>query len=173
VNFYPILKIKFEIYFDLINMKIYILLIVTNIGYTQTISKQVIGTAGKTQTNSNLKVSWTTGEPVVGLMTAGGNQLGNGYYPAMDLQALSLEDNILEAQIKVYPNPTSQMLYVSHPEINSFGIQIVDLNGKQVYSSTISKDQPLDVSNYSQGMYLITIENKEANKKNTYKIIKD
>ena len=149
-----------------------LLLLVSSSIFAQSISKQVISTAGKTQTNSDLKVSWTTGEPVVGLMTAGGNQLGNGYYPAMDLQALSVEDNTLEAQITVYPNPTSQMLYVSHPEINSFGIQIVDLNGKQVYSGTISKDQPLDVSNYSQGMYLITIENKEANKKNTYKIIK-
>ena len=141
-------------------------------GGAQTISKQVIGTAGKTQTNSNLKVSWTTGEPVVGLMTAGGNQLGNGYYPAMDIQALSIDDVTLNVEIMLYPNPVSQSLYVSHPELNSFGIQIVDLNGKQVYSGTISKDQPLDVSNYSQGMYLITIENKEANKKNTYKIIK-
>jgi hypothetical protein len=141
-------------------------------GGAQSISKQVIGTAGKTQTNSNLKVSWTTGEPVVGLMTAGGNQLGNGYYPAMDIQALSIDDVTLNVEIMLYPNPVSQSLYVSHPELNSFGIQIVDLNGKQVYSGTISKDQPLDVSNYSQGMYLITIENKEANKKNTYKIIK-
>ncbi|MFZ4107306.1 T9SS type A sorting domain-containing protein [Flavobacterium sp.] len=148
-------------------------LLVTSIGYSQTISKQIIGAAGKTQSNSNLILTWTTGEPVVGLMTAGGNQLGNGYYPSMDLQALSVEDNTLEAQIIVYPNPTSQMLYVSHPELNSFGIQIVDLNGKQVYYGIISKDDPLDVSNYSQGMYLITIENKEANKKNTYKIIKN
>jgi len=149
-----------------------LILLVTTIGYSQTISKQVIGTAGSTQTNSNLKVSWTSGEPVVGLMTAGSNQLGNGYYPALNLQALSVEDNSMDVQLRVYPNPTSQSLYVSHPELNSFGIQIVDLNGKQVYSGSISKDQPLDVSNYSQGMYLITIENKEANKKNTYKIIK-
>ena len=150
-----------------------LLLLATSIGYSQTISKQVIGTAGKTQTNSNLKISWTTGEPVVGLMTVNGrNQLANGYYPALNLQTLSIEDNALEAQIKVFPNPTSQSLYVSHPELNSFGIQIVDLNGKQVYSGTISKEQPLDVSNYSQGMYLVTIENKETNKKNTYKIIK-
>jgi hypothetical protein len=148
-------------------------LLATSIGYSQSISKQVIGTAGKTQTNSNLKISWTTGEPVVGLMTVNGrNQLANGYYPALNLQTLNIEDNALEAQIKVFPNPTSQSLYVSHPELNSFGIQIVDLNGKQVYSGTISKEQPLDVSNYSQGMYLVTIENKETNKKNTYKIIK-
>jgi hypothetical protein len=153
--------------------KLILFLLVTTIGYSQTISKQVIGTAGKTQTNSNLKVSWTTGEPVVGLMTAGGNQLGNGYYPALDLQALSVEDNVLDVQLRVYPNPTSQSLYVSHPDISSFGITIVDLNGKQLYSGTINKDEPLDVSNYSQGMYLITIENKEANKMNTYKVIKN
>ena len=138
----------------------------------QTISKQVIGAAGKTQTNSNLIVSWTAGEPVVGLMTAGSDQLSNGYYSAMDLQSLSIEDNSLDLQIKAYPNPTSQLLYVSHPELNSFSIQISDLNGKQIYSGTINKETPLDVSNYTQGMYLLSIENKEENKKNTYKIIK-
>jgi hypothetical protein len=140
--------------------------------FSQTVSKQVIGTAGKTQSNSNLKISWTTGEPVVGLMTAGGNQLGNGYYPALNLQALSVEDNTMDVQLRVYPNPTSQFLCVSHPDMNSFGITIVDLNGKQVYIGTIEKEIPLDVSNYTQGMYLVTIENKETNKKNTYKIIK-
>ena len=141
-------------------------------GYSQSISKQVIGTAGKTQTNSNLKVSWTTGEPVVGLMTAGGNQLGNGYYPALNLQALSIEDNLIDLQIKVYPNPTSLFLYVSHPELISFFIQIVDLNGKLIYSGNINKEEPLDISNYSTGIYAVTIENKESNKKNNYKIIK-
>jgi hypothetical protein len=132
----------------------------------------VIGTAGKTQTNSNIKVNWTIGEPVVGLMTSGGNQLGNGYYSSMDLQALSIEDNTLDLKIKVYPNPTSQMLYVSHPELNSFLINIFDLNGKEIYSGFITKESPLDLSNYQQGIYMVTIENEKINKKNNYKIIK-
>ena len=149
-----------------------LLLLIFQVASAQSISKQVIGAAGKTQSNSNLKVSYTVGEPVVGLMTAGGNQLGNGYYPAMNLQALSVEDNVLDLQLKVYPNPTSQSLYVCHPELNSFRITIVDLNGKLLYDGAINKDEPLDVSNYTQGMYLVTVENKEANKKNTYKIIK-
>jgi hypothetical protein len=105
-------------------------------------------------------------------MTAGGNQLGNGYYPALNLQALSVEDNVLDVQIRVYPNPTSQLIYVMHPNMNSFGITIVDLNGKQLYQGTISKDEPVDVSTYTQGIYLVTVENKETQKKNTYKIIK-
>ena len=151
---------------------ILVFLLISSIGQAQSISKQVIGAAGKTQSNGNSKLSWTVGEPVVGLMTAGGNQLGNGYYPALNLQALSVEDNALDVQLRVYPNPTSQSLYVSHPEINSFGITIVDLNGKQLYSGTINKEEPLDVSGYMQGMYIITIENTSTNKKNSYKIIK-
>jgi hypothetical protein len=152
--------------------KLLLSLLITAAGYSQTISKQVIGAAGKTQSNGNSKLSWTVGEPVVGLMTAGGNQLGNGYYPAMDLQALSVEDNVLDVQLRVYPNPTSQSLYVFHPELNSFRITIVDLNGKLLYKGSINKDEPLDVSNYTQGMYLVTIENTATKKKNTYKIIK-
>jgi hypothetical protein len=152
--------------------KLLLVLLISSIGQAQSISKQVIGTSGKTLTNSNLKVSYTVGEPVVGIMTAGGNQLGNGYYPTLNLQALSVEDIDMNVQIKLFPNPTSQALYVSHSELNSFMITVVDLNGKQVYAGTINKDEPLDVSNYTQGMYLVTIENKAANKKNTYKIIK-
>jgi hypothetical protein len=149
-----------------------LILTFSSLSFSQSISKQVIGTSGKTLNNSNLKVSYTVGEPVVGLMTAGGNQLGNGYYPALDLQALSVEDNVLDVQLRIYPNPTSQSLYVSHPDMSSFGITIVDLNGKQLYSGTINKEEPLDVSNYTQGMYMVTIENTTTNKKNTYKIIK-
>jgi hypothetical protein len=152
--------------------KLLFFFLITATSYGQIISKQVIGAAGKTQSSGNSKLSWTVGEPVVGLMTAGENQLGNGYYPAMVLQTLSLEDNLLDVQLHVYPNPTSQLLYVSHPELNSFGINIVDLNGKQLYSGTINKDEPLDVSSYTQGMYMVTIENTTTNKKNTYKIIK-
>ena len=81
--------------------KLFFLFLITATGYAQSISKQVIGAAGKTQSNGNSKLSWTVGEPVVGLMTAGGNQLGNGYYPALNLQALSVEDNVLEVQLRV------------------------------------------------------------------------
>jgi hypothetical protein len=66
------------------------IILITSIGYSQSISKQVIGSAGKTQSNPNLKVSWTVGEPIVGLMTAGGHQLSNGYYPAMNNNTMLL-----------------------------------------------------------------------------------
>ena len=92
------------------------------------------------------------------------------YTKTASLSTQTIENNLLS----LYPNPSSQVLYVSHPDLNSnsLGIQIVDLNGKQMYSGTIQKNVPLDVSTYTPGMYLVTIENRETNKKNTYKIIK-
>jgi hypothetical protein len=109
--------------------------LVTTLGYSQTISKQVIGTAGKTQTNSNLKVSWTTGEPVGGLMTAGGNQLGNGYYPAMDIQALSIDDALIYLEIRV------GVIIFLKLNIDSFsGLSLIDLGSFKirVFLETIS-----------------------------------
>ena len=90
------------------------------------------------------------------------------YTKTATLSLETLENDL----ISLYPNPTSEQLYLSHPELNSFEIQIVDLNGKQMYSGTMKKDVPLDVSTYTSGMYLVTIENAATKKKNIYKIIK-
>jgi hypothetical protein len=139
---------------------------------SQNISKQVIGTAGKTQNNTNLKISWTIGEPVVGLMTGGGSQIGNGFYQALNLTLLSVEGDKKDLKINVYPNPTSQLIYVNHSELNKFQIQITDLNGKQIFSGTLEKDIPLDISNYTKGIYFLLIESEESQYKSTYKIIK-
>jgi len=85
----------------------------------------------------------------------------------------SLSNETMEGNlISIYPNPTSNLLYVSHSELNSLDIQITDLSGRQMYSGAMQKEVPLNVSSYAKGIYLVTVENKEANIKKTYKIIK-
>ena len=63
-----------------------IILLVTTMSYSQSISKQVIASAGL----SAPQLSWTTGEAVVGLMQSSTNQLGNGYHDAKSLVALGI-----------------------------------------------------------------------------------
>lgn len=140
--------------------------------HSQSISKQVIGSAGLTQTNNNLKVSFSIGEPVVGIMTSVNNQLGNGYWPSLNLQSLNIEDTVFEEQLKIYPNPTSQFVFISHPVISLFEIIILDSNGKKMYEGFVNNEEPLNFSNYSSGIYLLTVKNNSDNKINTYKIIK-
>ena len=143
--------------------------------YSQpSISKQVIGPSGATFENGNNKLSYTAGEVVVGAMTDedGSYQLGNGYYPSLDLSTLNTESPELKLQVKVFPNPTTEAIYISHPTEQFFEVRITDISGKQTLQTGHQKEQPLSVQTLTTGTYFITVTTKESKQTNTYKIIK-
>ena len=142
--------------------------------YSQTISKQVIGPSGATFKNENNKLNYTTGEVIVGAMTDedGGVQLGNGYYPSLDLSTLNTESRELQLQVKVYPNPVTEAIIITHPTEQFFEVRISDINGKQILQTAHQKQQPLSVQTLTTGTYFITVTTKDSKQTNTYKIIK-
>ena len=85
-------------------------------------------------------------------------------------EELGLDDNNLENNFDVYPNPTSGVINVfsKNQELNS--IVIFDILGKRLYSNnTINSEQvTIDITEYSEGMYFLTINNNA-----TKKIIKE
>ena len=140
----------------------------------QTISKQVIGPGGATFENGNNKLSYTAGEVVVGAMTDedGSVQLGNGYYPSLDLSTLNTESPELQLQVKVYPNPVTEAIYITHPIEQFFEVRITDVSGKQILQTAYQKQQALSVQTLTSGTYFITVTTKDLKQTNTYKIIK-
>jgi len=143
--------------------------------YSQpTISKQVIGPAGATFENGNNKLSYSLGEVAVGAMTDedGSVQLGNGYYPSLDLSTLNTESPELQLQVKVYPNPVAEAIFITHPTEQFFEVNITDINGKQILQTQYQKQQPLSVQTLTTGTYFITVTTKDSKQTNTYKIIK-
>lgn len=141
---------------------------------SQTLSKQVIGVAGATLENGNNKLSYTAGEVVVGAMTDEGTtyQLGNGYYPSLDLSTLSTESPELTLQVRLYPNPVTEALFITHPTEQDLDVIISDINGKQILRTVHQKEQALSVETLSSGTYLVTVTTKDSKQTNTYKIIK-
>ena len=139
-----------------------------------TISKQVIGPGGQTFENGNNKLSYTVGEVAVGAMTSedGSIQLGNGYYPSLDLSTLNTESSELQLQVKVYPNPVTEAIFITHPTEQFFEVRITDINGKQILQTQHQKEQPLSVQTLTTGTYFITVTTKDSKQTNTYKIIK-
>ena len=102
----------------------------------------------------------------------GGSSL---YLDNVNISDLSnLEYNPLE--LDIYPNPSSGIfnLYFENFNIENLDINVVDISGKLVLDRiySFSKDSPktisLDLSNLSQGMYLLKIE---SNGNNTIKRI--
>lgn len=82
------------------------------------------------------------------------------------------ENSLLSENVKLYPNPTKDMVNVSLPHNGSeFSITVTDILGSVIYSQKNSKnsDVQINLANKSKGVYFITIEgNKE---KATKKII--
>ena len=143
-------------------------------GFSQTISKQVIGPAGATYENDTNKLSYTAGEVLVGAMTSedGSIQLGNGYYPSLDLSTLNTQSPELKLKVKVYPNPTTESIFITHPTEQFFEVAITDVSGKQTLQTAHQRQQPLNVQSLTSGTYLVTVTTKDSKQTNTYKIIK-
>ena len=153
---------------------IILLLFTSSICLSQSISKQVIGPAGATYENNNNKLSYTAGEVLVGAMTSedGSIQLGNGYYPSLDLSTLTTETPELKLQVKVFPNPVTDAIFITHTTEQFFDVAITDISGKQILQTTHQKQQPLSVQNFTSGTYFVIVNTKDSKQTNTYKIIK-
>ena len=153
--------------------KLFILMLFSAGLSAQSISKQVIAPAGSTISNGNNQLSYTAGEVVIGAMTDedGSFQLGNGYYPSLDLSVLSIESPTTNLLVKVYPNPTKELIFITHPISNSFKVFISDLTGKVLFQKQVGKQEPINIESYPTGTYLINVTTEDK-KTNSYKIIK-
>ena len=153
--------------------KLFILMLFSAGLSAQSISKQVIAPAGSTISNGNNQLSFNAGEIVVGGMTAedGSFQLGNGYYPSLYLSVLSIESPTTNLLVKVYPNPTKELIFITHPISNSFKVFISDVTGKVLFQKQVGKQEPINIEKYPTGTYLINVTTEDK-KTNSYKIIK-
>ena len=80
-------------------------------------------------------------------------------------------ENFEHQEIKVYPNPSSGIVYIQSSSFwQDAKIIITDITGRKMMKSTLSTDElAIDLLRLSEGMYLISIE-KEA-QKSTFKIL--
>ncbi len=77
----------------------------------------------------------------------------------------SVEEELWEASIRVFPNPTSGMTTVSLPEIGlnpELSLEITDLMGKNLWNGKAQSNTiQIDLREYATGMYLLKISNGE------------
>ena len=68
----------------------------------------------------------------------------------------SVEENTADNGISVYPNPANEVVNIlNHNNMNITGVEIVDLTGRMVLSSTKSDD--IDISALADGQYFVKI----------------
>ncbi|MCX7551564.1 T9SS type A sorting domain-containing protein [Xanthomarina sp. F2636L] len=142
--------------------------------FAQNIDKQVVASAGSTNSNSNYQLTSTVGEPVIGLKAATVN-INQGFLAGVNSNAtLTVEELIESKTIKIYPNPVTDIVNISIPD-NNENVRVVIYNaiGKQVGKYTINKAlQNLNLSHLSGGMYLVQLHFTDTTNSKSFKIIK-
>ena len=152
---------------------IFLLFCLSN-AFGQTISKSSISPVGGTfiNTQDNLTLSYNVGEVNIGTMTAGGLQLGSGYFNSFDLDALSVEELYEFGKIQIYPNPTSNILYIKSDILKEkYDLQLKNVEGTSIFESSFENTFEINFSLLPSGIYFLTFTNNEL-KSTTQKIIK-
>ena len=70
----------------------------------------------------------------------------------------------INSNFQIYPNPSQNKIYIELDKLSTYSqLKIADLNGKIVYSQQIKNIKSiLDLSSLCEGVYLITIDNRES-----------
>ncbi len=68
-----------------------------------------------------------------------------------------------DPEINVYPNPTSDLLYFSSVKGKEMFIELLDLNGKVMYTKTMTQSlSSIDVSELKEGIYFLKVYTSEG-----------
>ena len=151
------------------------IVIIPGILFSQTNSLQVIASSGNYFENSNVSISCTLGEIAIETLSNDNLKLTQGFQQS-EITVMSVQDVAAgEINITVYPNPTSDLLFV---EINDnpnskIVIELIDATGRLLINQNIEKYPvftELDLKPYLSGIYLLKIRSKEYSVNKAFQI---
>jgi alpha-tubulin suppressor-like RCC1 family protein len=113
---------------------------------------------------------WATGNNWAGQLGLGDTTNRNVLVQITCPSVLGTDDFITENKVTIYPNPSNGIFTIVSEEDSA--VEVYDMIGKKVLSKNVSIGMSnLDLSNYANGIYLLTVTNQKGSL-NTYKIVK-
>ena len=160
----------------LITCVVLFLVIVT---YAQSIAPQSVNSSGTTMSQANGSLSFTVGELVVLTQTdSEGNTLGGGFTSGATITTVSIEEpDVAILNVKVFPNPTTDLVTISIQEtiLSNLIIEVINANGKVVSSGKyagIPNNIGINTSSWGNGNYFLFLKNSDNHVLGTYKLVK-
>jgi hypothetical protein len=143
----------------------------------QSVSPDVIASAGDYFSNASGSISWTLGEPMGETYTSANNVLTQGFQQPWDFGTAVVGTTPVNAE--VYPNPTADLVHVQFGD-NSNGqyvIEVYNTLGQQLRSSTCtatpSSETVISLQNYADGIYFITVRKADGTETSSFRITKN
>ena len=100
------------------------------------------------------------------LSWSSGDSGGGISYERSTYQTLSTNEFELENNIKLFPNPSSELIQISGLKENE-NYRIYNISGSEIKNGIVSNNEQIDIRNFSNGLYFLKFDNG-----NTIKFIK-
>ncbi len=127
----------------------------------QSLSPEVVSSAGKYFTTSEAQLSWTLGETVTATFVAGDFHVLTQGFHQTNLIITSVKELAPAINLEVFPNPTSNILQVRWEALpEDLILELLDLQGRPLQRASLvsqSTSNQLDLSSYPAGTYLLRI----------------
>lgn len=147
--------------------------------HAQSIAPQSINSGGTSVSQSNGSLSFTVGELVVLSMSdSEGNTLGGGFTSGATISTASIQEpDVALLDVKVYPNPTTDLITVAIQEtqLSIVEIEVSDINGKVISTekySGFSTKIGINSAFWVNGTYFLTLKDERNSVLGIYTIIK-
>ena len=143
--------------------------------FAQSISTEVIGTAGEYYLNSGgFNLHWTVGEIAISNFDQQHMILAEGFHQTyLDIYITDVwktPEN--EINIAVFPNPAQNWITIDTDYSDELQFKIINISGQQVITAqTKAGKTQVDIQNLPAGMYLLNIS-KENQLLKSFKILK-
>jgi len=136
--------------------------------------QEVIASAGGYNVGGGLSISWTLGETIIPTFTNGNLVLSHGFQQQLIVTAI--EEHIdIAVNVKVYPNPASDVVNISfdEPVEGDISITVLDSQGKLVKKDMIEAamtEKQINLQEIPAGVYYLRLTKGKL--VNVYKVVK-
>lgn len=141
----------------------------------QSVTPEVIASAGEHFDNGTTQLSWTLGEVMIDTYDNGSNILTQGFHQT-NLTVTTIDEAVSDIRLNLYPNPTSEFLNIelgnNEKDIN---LQMYDMSGKLMHKDVINAYDTkyvLPMQSVATGKYLIQMQSEDGKMNTTHQVVK-
>jgi len=142
--------------------------------YAQThLYKTSLAPSGGSANSGAVEMVYTVGEVFVSETNSGTKHLSEGFLNADMLTLMNAENFGPLPGVEIYPNPVKDILKIRLETHGTYEIYIFDLTGKQLFHSRFEGTAwQVDMRNYRQGFYVISVVDRSRKRMTSIKIQK-
>lgn len=136
-------------------------------------AQTIVATSGNTYSNNSNTINFTLGEIIISTYSNANTEITQGFHQT-SLKVIPVIDLNQGFTILVYPNPTSEFIYIESSRlVKDYHLEIYDTDGRLVIRKRMNElSTSINISQYPTAIYFLRILDANQNKVKVSKIIK-